>query len=305
MIHVPPRQGSWLSFHGVPVELIITSPQLDLSRGVVQPGFQTPRHSHPFAEGFYVLRGWVDFRVGQRQLRAESGQYLHIAPGSVHQPLACGPQGAELLVFAFPSGFNDFQRAVGQPAPGGEGPFAPPAATDLDRLAAHAARFGIDLNPQGEQGDCHLGDPTRVTPWAVAGDLYRFLAEGEHTGGQYALWHATVPPGAGPPRHRHSRESELFFVLGGQLEFTHEEQRLLAEPGTCLLLSPGTTHRFTNAGDQPAETLILVAPAGLEGLFRETGRDWSGQAALPGPPDHEELERLLSLAPGYGVDILP
>jgi hypothetical protein len=59
-----------------------------------------------------------------------------------------------------------------------------------------------------DQGD-HMtmsGDPgAKVVPAgegkmiAAAGDLYRFLAEGEDTGQGYAIWEALVPPGGGPP----------------------------------------------------------------------------------------------------------
>lgn len=34
---------------------------------------------------------------------------------------------------------------------------------------------------------------------AVVGDVYRFLATGEETNGQYALLEAIGPPGGGPP----------------------------------------------------------------------------------------------------------
>ena len=47
----------------------------------------------------------------------------------------------------------------------------------------------------------------------VVGDIYRFLATGEQTAGKYAMWEAVVPPGGGPPSHRHSREEEAFYVL--------------------------------------------------------------------------------------------
>ena len=40
----------------------------------------------------------------------------------------------------------------------------------------------------------------------VTGDRYRFLATRETTDGKYGIWEATVPPGGGPPPHRHSRE---------------------------------------------------------------------------------------------------
>jgi hypothetical protein len=41
---------------------------------------------------------------------------------------------------------------------------------------------------------------------AVVGDVYRFVATGADTNGQFALWKAIVVPGAGPPPHIHTRE---------------------------------------------------------------------------------------------------
>lgn len=43
----------------------------------------------------------------------------------------------------------------------------------------------------------------------VVGDVYRFLALGDDTNGNYATWEAIVPPGGGPPPHVHSRSLPL------------------------------------------------------------------------------------------------
>jgi hypothetical protein len=55
--------------------------------------------------------------------------------------------------------------------------------------------------------------PGRGRTVAVVGDVYRFLATGDDTGGHYAMWESIVPPGGGPPPHVHSREEEGFFIL--------------------------------------------------------------------------------------------
>ena len=49
--------------------------------------------------------------------------------------------------------------------------------------------------------------------------MYRFLATGEDTNGNYAIWEAIVPPGHGPPSHVHSREEEGFYILEGEITF--------------------------------------------------------------------------------------
>src|ERR1700740_408275 len=54
---------------------------------------------------------------------------------------------------------------------------------------------------------------------SVAGDIYTILVSGAQTGGRYCLIDMHVPPGGGPPPHRHDFE-ELFSILEGQVEFT-------------------------------------------------------------------------------------
>ena len=98
---------------------------------------------------------------------------------------------------------------------------------------------------------------------AVVGDVYRFLATGEDTGGRYALWEAIVPPGGGPPPHVHSREEEGFYVLEGEITIFIGDQRLIASAGMFANMPVGTPHSFKNESDKPARMLILVVPAGL------------------------------------------
>src|ERR671937_350534 len=106
--------------------------------------------------------------------------------------------------------------------------------------------------------------PAQGRTVAVVGDVYRFLATGEDTNGQYALWEAIVPPGAGPPPHVHSREEEGFYVLEGEITFTVNGERVVATAGTFANVPVGTPHSFKNESSKPAKMLISVAPAGLE-----------------------------------------
>lgn len=138
---------------------------------------------------------------------------------------------------------------------------------------------------------------------AVVGDVYRFLAVGEETGGKYALWEAIVPPGGGPPPHVHSREEEGFYVLEGEVTFLVGEERIVAGPGVFINMPVGTQHTFKNESGQPARMLISVAPAGLEQMFFEVGLPVPEGTQSASPPSREEIERLLAAAPRYGIEI--
>lgn len=138
---------------------------------------------------------------------------------------------------------------------------------------------------------------------AVVGDVYRFLATGEDTNGKYALWEALVGPGGGPPPHVHSREEEGFYILEGEITFTINGERVVAAAGMFANMPVGTPHSFKNESNKPAKMLISVAPAGLEKMFFEVGVPLPEGATTALPPTKEEIEKLLTTAPSYGVEI--
>ena len=138
---------------------------------------------------------------------------------------------------------------------------------------------------------------------AVVGDVYRFLATGEDTNGTYALGEVLVPPGGGPPSHVHSREEEGFYVLEGEVTFTVNGERVVSTAGTFANMPVGTPHSFKNESDKPAKMLISVAPAGLERMFFEVGVPLPEGTTTAAPPTEDEINRLLAVAPNYGIEI--
>ncbi len=139
---------------------------------------------------------------------------------------------------------------------------------------------------------------------SVVGDIYRFLAVGEDTGGRYAIWEAIVPPGGGPPPHVHSREEEGFYILEGEITFQLGEKRIVASAGTFANMPVGVQHSFKNESGKTARMLISVAPAGLEKMFFEVGQPVEPGAATIPSPSKADIEKLLAVAPRYGIEIL-
>lgn len=138
---------------------------------------------------------------------------------------------------------------------------------------------------------------------AVVGDVYRFLATGEDTNSTYAMWEAIVPPGGGPPPHVHSREEEGFYILEGEITFQIGDERVVATAGMFANMPVGTPHSFKNQSNLPAKMLITVAPAGLEQMFFECGVPVEQGATTALPPTKGEIEKLLAIAPRYGIEI--
>ena len=138
---------------------------------------------------------------------------------------------------------------------------------------------------------------------AVVGDVYRFLATGEETNGKYALIEAIVPPGGGPPPHVHSREEEGFYILQGEITFQVDDKRMVATAGMFANMPVGTPHSFKNESTKSARMLISVAPAGLEKMFFEVGVPLPEGSTTALPPTKAEIEKLLTIAPRYGIEI--
>jgi hypothetical protein len=65
----------------------------------------------------------------------------------------------------------------------------------------------------------------------------------------------------------------------------------------------GTPHSFKNESNRSAKMLISVAPAGLEQMFFEVGVPLAQGATTSPPPTKEEIEKLLTVAPRYGIEI--
>src|SRR3984957_118019 len=70
--------------------------------------------------------------------------------------------------------------------------------------------------PDEDQSLPHIG---------LVGDTYTILVAGQDTAGKYTLIDMHVPPGGGPPPHRHDFE-EMFTVLEGQGRVTFRGQAI-------------------------------------------------------------------------------
>jgi quercetin dioxygenase-like cupin family protein len=127
---------------------------------------------------------------------------------------------------------------------------------------------------------------------------------GEQTDGRLTVVELTIPPERMCPPHVHHREHETFLVSAGRLTVQIGEQTVEAGPGEMIVAPPEIPHRFT-AGPDGATVLMLLTPAGLEGLIREqsvpaTSRALPPPDALPAP----DLNRMREIAVRYGCELL-
>jgi len=104
----------------------------------------------------------------------------------------------------------------------------------------------------------------------LAGDTYTILLTGRDTAGRYSLIDMHVPPGGGPPPHRHDFE-ESFTVLEGEIEATFRGASSTIRAGQTIHIPANAPHQFRNTSEQPARLLCICSPPGLEEFFAEVG----------------------------------
>lgn len=129
-----------------------------------------------------------------------------------------------------------------------------------------------------------------------AGDDYYYLATGKETDGHYFFLEGIVPPGAGPPPHIQTREEEAFYILEGEVTFYAEGKEVVAPAGTYLNIPKGVKHYFRNNTDETARMLLMLAPAGIEGLFDELAAD----EEIAHHPE-QAIARINTISEKYGV----
>jgi len=122
----------------------------------------------------------------------------------------------------------------------------------------------------------------------------RFLIDSEDSGGGFSLVEHTLAPHVlAAPLHRHTREDEYSFVLEGRLGALLGDDEVFADAGTLVFKPRGQWHTFWNAGDKPVRLLEIIAPGGLEQLFRKLGE----------PGGEYDPETLPALAASYGCEV--
>jgi quercetin dioxygenase-like cupin family protein len=89
----------------------------------------------------------------------------------------------------------------------------------------------------------------------------------------------------GPDRHVHRRHVDAFYVLEGAMTYTfgREERRVVAEPGTFVLIPPDVVHTFANESDGWVRWLNFHAPDAGFAQFLRDGSAWDSEAPPPDP----------------------
>ena len=141
----------------------------------------------------------------------------------------------------------------------------------------------------------------------LVGDTYTITVTGAETAGRFCVIDMHIPPGGGPPPHRHDFE-ETFILLEGEMEATFRGKKSIVKAGDTINIPANAPHRFHNASPNATRLLCICSPAGQEEFFKEVGTPVATRTTPPPKLDDKEqaafMKKVLALAPKYRTELL-
>jgi quercetin dioxygenase-like cupin family protein len=124
---------------------------------------------------------------------------------------------------------------------------------------------------------------------------------GVDTGGAYGLLEVSLAPGMAVPRHTHTREDEVYFVLAGELEVSLGEKTFVLRQGDTLLAPRDIPHQLRNSGNATNHYLLVFSPSGFEEFIIATAVPAPENAVAPTEPPAVAVQNVHKLATDYGI----
>src|SRR5262249_60852657 len=124
---------------------------------------------------------------------------------------------------------------------------------------------------------------------------------GTDTEGVYCLLEVSLAPGMAVPRHTHTREDEVYFVLAGELEATVGEEIFVFQLGDPLCAPRDVPHQLRNSGTSENHFLLVYSPSGFEEFISATAVPAPDNAVAPTEPPKVAVQKVHELAANYGI----
>ena len=141
----------------------------------------------------------------------------------------------------------------------------------------------------------------------LVGDTYTITVTGAETAGRFCVIDMHIPPGGGPPPHRHDFE-ETFILLEGEMEATFRGQKSIVKAGETVNIPANAPHRFHNTSPNATRLLCICSPAGQDEFFKEVGTPVATRTTPPPKLDKDQqqkfMEKAKALAPKYRTELL-
>lgn len=153
--------------------------------------------------------------------------------------------------------------------------------------------------------------PIKIVPpgqgqayWAMTEKLTQKLGP-DDTANTFSFAETLAHPNGGPPPHLHQREDEMFIVLEGEFAFVLGNKTFQRREGFAAYLPKNVVHAYNNIGQKSSRLLVLTTPCGFEQFISQWGKPAALDATTPPVPTPADIEKLMGLAPKFGIVIHP
>jgi quercetin dioxygenase-like cupin family protein len=126
------------------------------------------------------------------------------------------------------------------------------------------------IPPDDPERNLMHSQPDNLSHIGLVGDTYTITVFGAATNGRFCVIDMHIPPGGGPPPHRHDFE-ETFILLEGEMEATFRGKKTIVHAGDTLNIPANAPHQFHNVSVSPVRMLCICSPAGQEKFFVDVG----------------------------------
>jgi mannose-6-phosphate isomerase-like protein (cupin superfamily) len=163
------------------------------------------------------------------------------------------------------------------------------------------------IPPDNPKRNLTVAQPDNLAHIGLVGDTYTIIVTGEQTEGRFCVIDMHIPPGGGPPPHRHDFE-ETFIVLDGEIEATFRGKKLMVDAGETINIPANAPHQFHNVSSRPVRMICICAPAGQEKFFEEVGISVATRTTPPPKLGEKEeasfVTKVKALAGKYRTELL-
>jgi len=163
------------------------------------------------------------------------------------------------------------------------------------------------IPPDDPKRSLTLAQADNLPHIGLVGDTYTITVTGDDTAGRFCVIDMHIPPGGGPPPHRHDFEV-TFILLEGEMDATFRGKKSIVRAGDTLHIPSNAPHQFRNASATPVRMLCICSPAGQEKFFLEVGVPVATRTTPPPKLDQKQqaefIEKVKALAPKYRTELL-